>query len=191
MSHHDHVDPEALVYGMVAEFSDQDAILAAAKKTREAGYSEIDCFTPIPVHGLDDAIGFKESKVQWTIFLAGAIGCISGLGLEWWVSAVEYPLNVGSRPDFSWPSFIPVAYECTILLASLAAVVGMLAFNGLPKPYHPVFNTPNFDLASQNRFFLAIEKKDAKYSKSDTKKFLESLGPVAVNEVSGDEEGSW
>lgn len=175
-------------YGIAAEFDDPDRILAATKSAREAGYRVMDAYTPFPIHGLDDAIGFKCSKVQWSIFLMGAIGCVAGLSLQYYTSVVDYPMNVGGRPLFSWPSFIPVAYECTILFAALAAVVGVFAFNGLPRPNHPIFNAPRFNLASQTRFFLCIEATDPKFDRSETRRFLEGLDAVAVSEVYGDEE---
>ncbi|MCE9558151.1 MAG: DUF3341 domain-containing protein [Armatimonadetes bacterium] len=179
---------ENLLYGMTAEFKDPDALLVAAKKTREAGYMEIDCYTPFPVHGLDEAIGFKEAKVQWAILLAGIAGGLGGAALEVYVSAIDQPLNIGGRPMISWPSFFPVMYECTILLAGCTALFVMLALNGLPRPNHPIFNAVNFDRATQDRFFLCIEKKDPAFNEKDTKKFMDSLGADNVSAVYADEE---
>jgi len=175
------------VYGIVAEFDDPDIILAAAHRAREAGYTRMNAYTPFPVHGIDDAIQFRDTKVQWTIGIAGVLGCIGGMSLQYYTSAVAYPMNVGGRPKFSWPSFIPVAFESTILFAGLAAVVGMLAFNGLPKPYHPIFNTPNFEQASQTRFFLCIEADDPKFDSVDTSRFLEGLQALQVSTVNADD----
>lgn len=180
-----HKDP--LYHGMMAEFHDPDDVLAAARKVKAAGYTHLDAYTPFPVHGLDDAIGFKDSKVQWSIFFAGCFGFVLGYGLEYWVHNIEYPMNVGGRPKFSWPSFIPVAYECTILLAGLTAAFAMLAFNGLPRPNHPVFNTPNFEMASQTSFFLCVEGTDPKFDHAEVKRLLESLGAVNVSDCYGDE----
>ncbi len=177
-----------LYHGMVAEFTDPDDILKAAKKVHAAGYKELDAYTPFPVHGLDDAIGFKDASVQWTIFIAAVGGLVLGFGLESWVATQAYPLNVGGRPKISWPQFIPVAYECCILCAGIAAFIGVLFWNKLPQPYHPIFNTPNFDKASQTSFFLAIEAKDPKFDHGDVKKLLNDCGGVvAVNDVFGDE----
>ncbi len=178
-----------ILYGIVAEYNDTDEIIAAAKKVREAGYRKMDGYTPFPVHGLDEAIGFEDYKVKWAIFFGGAMGLIAGFGLEYWVSVYAYPLNIGGRPKFSWPSFIPVAYECTILFASLTAVVGMLAFNGLPRPNHPIFNARNFTTASQNRFFLCIEAEDEQFDADRVKELLRSTGANDVSEVYADEEG--
>lgn len=177
-----------LYHGMVAEFTDPDAVLKAAKRVHSAGYKSLDAYTPFPVHGLDDAIGFKCAKVQWTIFWAAIVGFIVGMGLQVWVSTMAYPLNVGGRPKISWPQFIPVAYECTILFAGISAFVGVLAWNGLPQPYHPIFNTPNFEQASQASFFLAIEATDPAFEHGQVKDILEGCdGVVAVNDVFGDE----
>lgn len=171
------------LHGVVAEFDNPDTLLAAAHRVREAGYTRMNAYSPFPVHGLDEAIGFHDTKVQWTIGIAGVTGCVAGMSLQYWTSVVAYPMNVGGRPLFSWPSFIPVAYECTILFAGLAAVVGMLAFNGLPKPYNPIFNTPGFELASQSRFFFCIEATDPKFDEFEASRLLEGLGAVRVSSV--------
>lgn len=176
-----------LLHGVMAEFDDPDAVLAAANRAREAGYTRMDGYTPFPVHGLDDAIGFKCARVQWSIFFAGLTGFLVGMGLEAYVNMVDYPMNVGGRPKFSWPSFIPVAYECTILFAGLTAAGAMLFFNGLPRPNHPVFNAPNFERASQDRFFLCIEKSDPKFDADEVRRFLQGTGASNVSEVYGDE----
>ncbi|MBS1704262.1 MAG: DUF3341 domain-containing protein [Armatimonadetes bacterium] len=174
-------------HGMIAEFTDPDDILAAARKVRAAGYTHLDAYTPMPVHHLDDAIGFKDTKVQWTIFIAGLLGFAVGFGLQVYVNSIDYPLNVGGRPKLSWPQFIPVAYECTILFAGLAAALAMLAFNGLPRPNHPIFNAPRFELATQTSFFLCVEGTDPNFDHAEVKKLLESLSPVQVSDVFGDE----
>lgn len=176
------------VYGASAEFESPDELMQAAKKTVAEGYRAVECYTPFPVHGLDEILNFKDPRLQWTIFLSGITGAAAGFGLQMWVSMTEYPLNVGGRPLFSWPSFIPVTHACTILLSSIGAVVGMLAYNGLPKPYHPVFNAPRFDLATQNRFFLVVEAKDPKFDAHETRKFLETLGAANVGLVEDDSD---
>lgn len=178
---------DPLYHGMMAEFHDADEVLRAAQKVRAAGYTHLDGYTPFPVHGLDEAIGFKDSKVQWSIFFAGLVGFFGGYGMEVWVNMIEYPMNVGGRPKLSWPSFIPVAYECSILLAGLTAAFSMLAFNGLPRPNHPVFNTPNFELASQTSFFLCVEGTDPKFDHAEVKNLLESVGAVNVSDCYADE----
>lgn len=183
MESHDKVSRISAIYGLMAEFSDPEEIVVAADKASKQGYRRLDAYTPFPVHGLDEAIGFHESKVPWIIFLAGVVGAISGFALQAWINVVDYPMNVGGRPYLSWPSFIPVTFECTILFASFGAVIGMLGLNGLPRPYQPVFNAPRFDLASQDRFFLCIEAVDPKFDLHKTRRFLESLGPSSVTEV--------
>ncbi len=171
------------LYGMVAEFDNPEDIIVAALRTREAGYRHLDAFTPFPVHGLDDAIAFVDNRPSWVIFFCGLLGAAVGYGLQFFVNVMDYPLNIGGRPYQSWPSFIPVTFECTILFSAFGAVVGMLAMNGLPQPYHPVFNAPRFDLASQDRFFLCIEATDPKFNREETERFLESLNPHSVSAV--------
>jgi hypothetical protein len=174
---------ESPVYGLVAEFSDTESILSAANHAREAGYTKMDAYSPFPVHGLAEAIGFNDIHVPWIIFISGVLGAILGFGMEVYCLAVDYPLNVGGRPLVSWPSFIPVAYETTILSASFGAFLGMLAMNGLPRPHHPIFNTPRFEMASVDKFFLCIEANDPMFDIERTEQFLETLGPDAVSIV--------
>lgn len=174
---------ESPIYGLVAEFSDPERVLHAAESAQKAGYKKMDAYSPFPVHGLAEAIGFKDILVPWIIFIMGVLGTLGGFALEIYCLAIDYPLNVGGRPLVSWPSFIPVAFETTILCASFGAVIGMLALNGLPRPYHSIFNTPRFELASQDKFFLCIESKDPLFDIERTEQFLESLGPDAVSIV--------
>lgn len=174
---------ESPIYGLVAEFSDSERILHAAEHAREAGYRKMDAYSPFPVHGLADAIGFQDIHVPWIIFIGGVLGAIGGFALQIYCLAIDYPLNVGGRPLVSWPSFVPVAFETTILCASFGAVVGMLALNGLPRPYHSIFNTPRFELASQDKFFLCIEANDPMFDIERTEQFLETLGPDAISIV--------
>lgn len=171
------------IYGLMAEYKDANVLLDAANRAREAGYKNMEAYTPLPVHGLAEAIGFDDAKVPWTIFVCGLAGAAIGFGFQAYLSAVAYPLNVGGRPLVSWPSFIPVTFECTILLAAFGAVFGMLAFNGLPRPHHPVFNAPRFELASQDRFFLCIEAEDPKFDAEETGRFLKDTGANLVSEV--------
>jgi hypothetical protein len=171
------------VFGMVAEFDSPMKLMDAAEAARELGYKRMDAHTPFPVHGLSESIGFSDKKVPWTVFICGISGTFLGYSLEWYTSVIDYPLNVGGKPLNALPAFIPIAYESTILLAAFGAFFGMLAYNGLPRPYHSVFNTPGFERASQDRFFLAIEARDAKYDPVATREFLEAQGPVRVSEV--------
>jgi hypothetical protein len=171
------------LYGLSAQFDDADAILAAAEKTRAAGYTQIDAYTPIPVHGLDEALGFRRTRLPWLILLGGLIGAAGIFGLATWVNVFEYPINIGGRPLFSWPAFIPITFEGMVLLAAFAAVFGMLGLNGLPMPYHPMFNTPNFERATNDLFFLTIEASDPQFEIGKTRQFLESLGAQQVSSV--------
>ncbi len=171
------------IYGMMAEFDSASDLVAAARRTREEGYHKIDAYSPFPVEGLAEEIGFRKNSVPLVVLIGGLLGCMSGYGLQYWVSAVSYPINVGGRPYNSWPAFIVVTFEMTILFAGLAAVLGMLALNGLPMPYHPVFNVPRFAFATRDRFFLIIFSSDAKYDAGATRAFLETLGPRSISEV--------
>jgi hypothetical protein len=175
--------PRTPIYGLLAEFHDANALVVAASRTYEAGYRRLDAFTPFPVEGLAEVIGFREKKLPLLVLLGGIVGAITGFGLQYWTSVLAYPLNVGGRPYNSWPSFIPVTFEMTILFAAFTAVLGMLALNGLPMPYHPVFNAPGFALASRDRFFLLVEARDGKFDRDETARFLRSLRPREVVEV--------
>ena len=170
-------------YGLIAEFDDPGALVAATAKARDAGYRRIDAYSPFPIEELHEAMGAHHSRLPLIVLIGGLIGCISGFALQYWVSVIAYPVNVGGRPFNSWPAFIPVTFECTILGASLDAVLGMLALNGLPMPYHAVFNVTRFALASRNRFFLCIEARDRQFDLDATRTFLESLGPREVSVV--------
>jgi hypothetical protein len=171
------------VYGLMAEFDTPEALLKAARQTREAGYRKVEAYSPFPVEGLSDALGFRSKGVQIAVLAAGILGALGGFALQYWISKIAYPLNVGGRPLNSWPAFIPVTFELTILLAGLTAIASMLALNGLPRPYHPVFNFPGFSLASESRFFLAIEAEDDRFDRENSRSFLENLGPLSVREV--------
>ena len=170
-------------HALVAEFDTPEALMAAAEKTRDAGYKEIDAYSPFPIHGMGDAIGFGRPILPWVIFAGGLAGLGLGFALEYWVSVINNPINVGGRPMNSWPSFVPIMFETTVLIAALTTVFGMLAFNGLPRHYHPIFNHPRFERASQDLFFLAVESKDPKFDPVETRTFLEGLAPAEVVEV--------
>lgn len=143
----------------------------------------MDAYSPYPVEELSEAIGFHRNRLPLLVLIGGIVGCVGGFSLCYWASAIAYPLNIGGRPLNSWPAFIPVTFECTILVAAFAAVFGMLALNGLPQPYHPVFNVERFELASRNHFFLCIEAKDPRFDTEATRAFLLSLGPSEVTDV--------
>ena len=176
-------DPTPKLYGLLAEFDSATAIVTAAREAREAGYVKVDAYTPFPIHELDAALRLPRTKLPWIVLGGGVTGLLAGLALQYWASAIEYPMNVGGRPYASWPAFVVPAYETTILFASITAVVGMILLNGLPQPYHPLFNAPTFSSASADRFFLCIEAVDPKFEIGATRQFLQELRPVGVSDV--------
>ena len=178
-----HEEPTTTVYGLMAEFETPSALVAAANKARLEGYRNMDAYSPIPIEELPDALGLRRTKVPLITLIGGILGGVGGYTLEYWTQAIAYPLNIGGRPLHSWPHFIPVTFETTVLGAALSCFVGMWVLNNLPQPYHPVFNVPAFTRASLDRFFLCIETTDPKFDRHSTKKFLESLHPVGVSEV--------
>jgi hypothetical protein len=171
------------LYGLLAEFPGGESLLEAARRARERGYRSMDAFTPFPVEGLSEALGHRRSLLPW-IVLAGAIsGGLAGYGLQLYLTLFHYPINVGGRPLHSWPAFIPITFELAVLGGALAAVLGMLALNRLPTPYHPLFAAPGFERATQNGFFFCLEAADPLFDRSETRRFLHELGPVEVIEV--------
>jgi Protein of unknown function (DUF3341) len=178
----DHASQPAL-YGLMAEFENATALVDAATKARLAGYRKMDAFSPIPIEELNEALDLERTRLPLLVLLGGIFGCFGGFGLAYWVSVFAYPMNVGDRPLNSWPQFIPVTFETTVLGAALTAFVGMWALNKLPQPYHPVFNVEAFIRASTDRFFLVIETTDPRFERHATWKFLEGLHPVGVSEV--------
>ena len=168
-------------YGLMAEFDTAQALLDAAHNVHRAGYTKADAYSPFPIHGLAEALGFHERSVAKIVLGAGITGALAGWGLEYWTTVIAYPMNIGGRPDYSWVSFIPPAFETTILFAAFSAAIGMLALNGLPQPYHPVFNVERFAaLASSEKFFLVIEAADPKFDANTTQQFLQGLNSTRV-----------
>ena len=170
-------------YGIMAEFDSPTALVEAARKTHQAGYKRIDAYSPFPIEGLAEEIGFQHDEVPLVVLIGGIVGGLTGYLMLYWMSAVDYPLNVGGKPLHSWPAFIVITFEMTILFAGISAVFGMLALNGLPMPYHPVFNVPRFALASKDRFFLIVFSTDPNYDPAGTRSFLEGLEPRSISEV--------
>ena len=175
------------LFGVMGEFLTPEDLLAATRKAREAGYKHVEAYTPFPVEGLSEAVGFKWTAVPLLTLMGGLGGGLTGFGLQYWVPAITYPINIGGRPLNSWPAFIPVTFELTVLGASIFAVFGMLALNKLPQPYHPVFNVERFAQASTDKFFLCIEARDPKFDLAETSRFLQSLHAEHVNEVKDEE----
>lgn len=175
------------LFGVMGEFSTPEDLLAATKRAREAGYKHVEAYTPFPIEGLSEAVGFKWTAVPLLTLIGGLGGGMTGFGLQYWVAAITYPMNIGGRPLNSWPAFIPVTFELTVLGASIFAVVSMLALNKLPQPYHPVFNVERFSQASTDKFFLCIEARDPKFDLVETSKFLQALHAQHVNEVKDEE----
>lgn len=173
----------APIYGIMAEFDSATALVEAARKTHQAGYKKIDAYSPFPIEGLAEEIGFHRDEVPLVVLIGGLIGGIGGYLMQYWISVVDYPLNVGGKPYHSWPAFIVITFEMTILFAGISAVLGMLALNGLPMPYHPVFNVPRFSAATKDRFFLIVFSSDKQYNAADTRKFMEDLSPRSISEV--------
>ncbi len=173
----------SVIYGLMAEFEDPTSLVTATERAHHEGYRQMDAYSPYPIEELHDALGARHTKLPLIVLIGGLVGCLGGYALQYWSSVIAYPLNIGGKPLHSWPAFIPVTFECTILAAALSCVLGMLALNGLPMPYHPVFNLARFALASRNRFFLCIEAKDPKFDLEATRRFLESLEPREVSTV--------
>jgi hypothetical protein len=182
MSAHSIEDVNPL-YGLMAEFETAGELVAAARRTREAGFRKFDAYTPFPIHELDDAMDLHDNRVSLFTLIGGLIGCAGGFGLASWVEGVALPLNIGGRPLISAPMFIPITFECTVLIGGLTAAISMILLNGLPSPYHPVFNVERFANASRSKFFLCIESDDPKFDRDLTAGFLESLGPEEIAEV--------
>lgn len=171
------------LYGVMAEFDNPTELVAAARRSYEAGYRRINGYSPYPIEELWEAIGFHKTGLPLIVLIGGIVGGLGGFLMQYYLSVFDYPLNVGGKPLNSWPAFIPITFECTILAAAFAAVFGMLALNKLPQPYHPVFNAPNFALATRDHFFLVIEANDPKYDHDEVVTFMKDLGPKEVTDV--------
>lgn len=170
-------------YGLLAEFSTPEELLAAAGKAREAGYTCVEAYSPFPIEGLAHTVGLRANRVPLIVLLGGLAGGIGGYFMQWYSAVISYPINSGGKPLHSWPEFIPVTFELTVLCAAIAGVIGMLALNGLPKLYHPLFNVREFDLASRNRFFLCLRADQPKFEPRNARHFLEALGPLKICDV--------
>ena len=171
------------LHGVMAEFDSEHAILEAAEKVREAGYRQVEAYTPVAVHGLPETLGQHNTRVSAICFGFGLLGALLGFGMCWYANVISYRWNIGGRPPDSWPAFIPITFEMMVLFASFGALLGMLGLNGLPQPYHPVFNAPNFSLASKDRYFICIEAVDPKFDAQQTSQFLREMNPISVTEV--------
>jgi hypothetical protein len=171
------------LYGLLAEFDSPERLLQAARAARLAGYHRMDGYSPFPVDGLAEALGFRFNLLPWLVLGGGATGACGGYFMQWFASVVSYPINVGGRPLNSWPSFVPITFELGVLFASLTALIGMASLCGLPRPYHPVFNAPEFSLETQGKFFLCIQADDPRFDISETRQFVTRLGARGVTEV--------
>lgn len=171
------------IFGLMAEFNDGEELLKNTRRAYEAGYRNLDAYTPFPLHGLSEALGLKRNWVPYIVLLGAIAGGVAGYLLQYYTSVLSYPLNIGGRPLHSWPAFLVITFESAVLGSAFGAVFGMLALNKLPMPYHPVFNVPRFELASRDRFFLCIMVTDPKFELEETRQFLESLEPQGVYEV--------
>jgi hypothetical protein len=171
------------IYGLMAEFDDPTSLVAAAKRTYAAGYRKIDTFSPYPIEEAWEAIGQHDRRLSLIVLGGGLAGLLTGLGLQEWVHQIAYPINIAGKPLNSWPQFVPVIFELTILFAAIAGVIGMIVLNGLPMPYHPVFNVARFERASRDKFFLLVESADPKFDRMQTLDFLKTLNASEINEV--------
>ena len=178
-----HAQLSPAIYGILAEFDSSTDLVYAAKAAYAAGYRKMDAYSPFPIEEASDAIGFHKSRVPLIVLLGGLLGGLSGFGLQYWINVISYPLNIGGKPYNSWPAFIVPTFEMTILFAGLAGVFGMFALNGLPMPYHPLFNVDRFSAVTRDKFFLCVEAADPKFDVVDTQRFMESLKPLSISEV--------
>lgn len=169
-------------YGLMAEFATHEELLQAAEQAHARGYRKMDGFAPFPVEGLAEALG-KKTRLSLLVLIGGIVGGLGAYFMQWDANVISYPINIGGRPLHSWPAFVPITFELTVLGAALTAFLFSLGLNGLPRPYHPLFNVPEFDRASQDRFFLCIEATDRNFQPDQTRAFLQSLNPLLIAEV--------
>jgi hypothetical protein len=179
-AHRRHAPP---LYGVMAEFENPTDLVAAARRVYASGYRRINGYSPYPIEELSEAIGFTHTSLPLIVLIGGVLGGLGGFFMQYWIEVINYPINVGGKPFNSWPAFIPITFETTVLCAAFAAVLGMLVLNKLPQPYHPVFNVPNFALATRDRFFLAVEANDPKFNHDEVVALLKSLDALEVNDV--------
>lgn len=178
---HDEHTSKQKVFGIIAEYDDPNALLKAAKQAYQAGYRNMDAYSPFPVHGLAEAVGMHKTRLSWFTLGAGLTGAALAFGMQCFASIYHYPYEIGGRPYFSWPAFIPITFEGTILLGAFTTGFAMILLNGLPRPYHPLFNAKHFERVTSDGFFLCIESTDQKYDPENTRRFLEGLEPKAVD----------
>ena len=177
------MDGKLPTHGLIAEYMTPESLVAATERAYAEGYRKMDAYSPLPVEGLAEAMGFTHNRLPLIVLIGGLLGAVTAYTMMYYSAVIDYPINIGGRGLHTWPAFVPITFELTILFASAAAVFGMLGLNGLPMPYHPIFNAPGFALASSSRFFLCIEARDPKFDIDVTRQFLESLGPSSVQEV--------
>lgn len=178
---------EVRLWGYLAQFDSPESLLAAAKRVRDAGYARWDAHTPFPVHGLNDAMGLRPTRLPWIVLAAGFVGAATGLVLQWFTNAFDYPLLISGKPIFSLPANIPVMFELTILFAAVAAFVGMLGLNGLPRPHHALFRSRRFRRTTTDGFFISIEASDPKFEPAGTKRFLQALSGTEIETIEEEE----
>ncbi len=171
------------LYGLLAEFDEPQALLEAARSARAAGYRLMEAYTPFPVEEISEVIGARRLWVPLIVLVGGICGGLGGFFMQYYAAGLHYPLNIGGRPLWSWPAFIPITFELTVLVGALSGALGMLALNGLPQPYHPVFNVERFKRATQNGFFLCVQAADPKFDRERTREFLAGLHARAVFDV--------
>src|SRR5271165_2877039 len=171
------------IYGLIAEFDTSTELVEATRAAYAAGYRKMDAYSPFPIEEASDALGFHKSRVPLVVLMGGLLGGLSGFALQYWINVIAYPLNIGGKPYDSWPAFIVPTFEMTVLFAGLAGVFGMFALNGLPMPYHPLFNVDKFGAVTRDRFFLCVEAEDPKFDLVNTQEFMMTLKPLSISEV--------
>ena len=170
-------------YGLLVEFDDAHDLVSACETIRDAGYRRWDAHTPFPIHGMDEAMGIRGTRLPWIVLVGGLAGMAAGLAMIWWMNAVDYPFVISGKPLFGWPAAVPVTFELTVLFSAFAAFFGMWGLNGMPRLHHPLFSSERFARATSDRFFIAIEKDDPAFDRRATRELLSSLGGLAVEEI--------